>query len=135
MRYLLDTNICSYLMRQRPPEVIARFKRLRPGDTGMSVITLGELRYGAERHEQREKIFGLLTELLEVVPCVPLPSEASTSYGRLRAHLAGHGQMIGGNDLWIAAHALADDLVVVTNNEREFKRVPGLRVQNWVSPA
>jgi tRNA(fMet)-specific endonuclease VapC len=133
-RYLLDTNICIYIQRQKPPEVLERFKRLKFGDTVISVITYGELRFGTEKSKQREQASEMLREFTELVPVVPLPVEAAQTYGVIRATLEANGKMIGNNDLWIAAHAKSAGLAVVTNNENEFSRVPGLKVQNWVLP-
>lgn len=133
-RYLLDTNICIYIRRQRPTEVLARFKRLKPGDAVLSVVTLGELLYGAEKSQQRDQAMERLREFTELVPVLPLPDEAAHAYGAIRAALEAKGAVIGNNDLWIAAHAKAAGLTVVTNNEQEFGRVPGLKVQNWARP-
>lgn len=130
-RYLLDTNICIYIRRHRPPQVLTRFRRLKPGDAAISVITSGELLYGAEKSLNRELALQQLADLATLIPVLPLPQEAAATYGAIRAHLEARGTMIGNNDLWIAAHARAEGLVLVTNNEREFKRVPGLKVENW----
>jgi tRNA(fMet)-specific endonuclease VapC len=130
-RYLLDTNICIYIRRKRPEEVLRRFRTLRPGEAVLSVITFGELVYGAEKSAQRGATLELLRELAQVLPVQGLPETAAESYGTIRAELERKGEMIGNNDLWIAAHAKAVGLVLVTNNEREFRRVRGLRVQNW----
>ena len=132
-RYMLDTNTCIYLRQNRPPEVIRRFRQMQHGDAVISVITCGELRYGAERSQQRPHALESLVRLESLLPVVPLPREAATAYGEIRAALEAHGEMIGGNDLWIAAHAKSAGLTLVTNNEREFKRVPGLKLQNWTS--
>jgi tRNA(fMet)-specific endonuclease VapC len=130
-RYLLDTNICIYIRRKRPEEVLRRFRTLRPGEAVLSVITFGELVYGAEKSAQRRATLELLRELAQVLPVQGLPETAAESYGTIRAELERKGEMIGNNDLWIAAHAKAAGLVLVTNNERKFRRVRGLRVQNW----
>jgi tRNA(fMet)-specific endonuclease VapC len=130
-RYLLDTNICIYIRRKKPEEVLRRFRTLRPGEAVLSVITFGELVYGAEKSAQRGVALEVLRELAQVLPVQSLPETAAESYGTIRAELERKGEMIGNNDLWIAAHAKAADLVLVTNNEREFRRVRGLKVQNW----
>jgi tRNA(fMet)-specific endonuclease VapC len=132
-RFLLDTNICIYIQRLRPGKVLGRFQKLEPGDAGISVITWGELLYGAEKSKQRKKVLQLLAEFKSFVPVLPIPETAGNTYGIIRASLESHGQLIGNNDLWIAAHAKAADLTIVTNNEREFRRIPGLKVQNWVA--
>jgi tRNA(fMet)-specific endonuclease VapC len=131
LRYLLDTNICIYLRKNRPPGVTARFERMRAGEAAISVITYGELRYGAERSSQRERALQGLEQLLTLLPALDLPAESGIAYGEIRAQLAFRGEMIGGNDLWIAAHARAAGLVLVTNNEGEFRRISGLKIQNW----
>jgi tRNA(fMet)-specific endonuclease VapC len=131
--YLLDTNICIYIRQKRPLEVLARFRGMAPGDVGMSVITHGELVYGAERSERRDRSLQDLSELSDLIPVLPLPDGASVEYGRLRAKLEKRGTLIGNNDLWIAAHAKSAGLVLVTNNEKEFRRMEGLHVENWAA--
>jgi tRNA(fMet)-specific endonuclease VapC len=130
-RYLLDTNTCIYIRRKKTEEVLRRFRALRPGEAVLSVITFGELVYGAEKSAQRGAALELLRELAQVLLVQGLPETAAESYGAIRAELERQGEMIGNNDLWIAAHAKAAGLTLVTNNEREFRRVRGLRVQNW----
>jgi len=130
-RYLLDTNICIYIRREKPDLVLRRFRGLKQGEAALSVITFGELVYGAEKSAQRTAALKLLRELAQVLPVLGLPETAAEAYGTIRAELERKGQMIGNNDLWIAAHAKAAGLTVVTNNEREFRRVRGLKVENW----
>lgn len=130
-RYLLDTNICIYIRQKRPEEVLRRFRKLRQGETALSVITYGELLYGAAKSTQRVEALERLRELLHWLPALPLPEAAAEAYGTIRAELAAKGEMIGNNDLWIAAHAVATGLILVTNNEKEFRRVHGLKIQNW----
>jgi tRNA(fMet)-specific endonuclease VapC len=132
-RFLLDTNICIHIRRQRPAAVLARFQRLKPGEAVLSVITYGELIYGVEKSQFREQATRQLAELAGLVPVMELPLEAGQFYGAIRAALEARGEMIGNNDLWIAAHAKAAGLTLVTNNEGEFRRVPGLKIQNWVN--
>jgi tRNA(fMet)-specific endonuclease VapC len=132
-RYLLDTNICIYIRQSRPEEVLRRFRRLRPGEAALSVITYGELFYGAAKSTQRTTALDRLRELLRLLPALALPESAGEAYGSIRADLESKGEMIGNNDLWIAAHAVASGLTLVTNNEREFRRVRGLKVQNWAA--
>lgn len=132
-RLLLDTNICIYIQRQRPTEVFARFRKMQPGDAAISVVTWGELCYGAAKSRQREWAQQLLDEFITLVPVLPLPVDSAQAYGTIRALLESKGMPIGNNDLWIAAHAKAAGMTVVTNNEKEFRRVPGLKVQNWVA--
>jgi len=130
-RYLLDTNICIYIRQKRPEDLLRRFEKLAPGEAAVSVITYGELLYGAEKSAQRRVALERLRELVLLLPALPLPEAAAESYGKIRAKLESKGEMIGNNDLWIAAHASAADLTLVTNNEREFRRVRGLKLQNW----
>ncbi len=130
-RFLLDTNICIYVRRQKPEKVLRRFRALRQGEAALSVITFGELLYGAAKSVQRAEALERLEELAHLLPVLPLPEAAAETYGIMRAELERKGEMIGNNDLWIAAHAKAAGLTLVTNNEREFRRVHGLKVQNW----
>jgi tRNA(fMet)-specific endonuclease VapC len=130
-RYLLDTNLCIYIRQKRPEQVLRRFRKLRPGEAVLSVITYGELLYGAAKSAHRTAALERLRELVHLLPAMALPETAAESYGALRAELESNGEMIGNNDLWIAAHALAAGLTLVTNNEKEFRRVPGLKIQNW----
>lgn len=132
-RFLLDTNICIYIRQERPEAVLRRFRRLRPGEAALSVITYGELIYGAAKSSQREAALTRLRELFHWLPALPLPEAAAEAYGTLRAELAAKGEMIGNNDLWIASHAVASGLTLVTNNEKEFRRVRGLKLQNWAA--
>jgi tRNA(fMet)-specific endonuclease VapC len=131
-RFLLDTNICIYIRRQRPPAVLARFQRLKPGEAVLSVITYGELVYGVGKSQFRAQAMMQLAELAGLMPVMDLPSRAGQFYGAIRAALEAKGETIGNNDLWIAAHAKAAGLTLITNNEREFRRVEGLKTQNWV---
>ncbi len=130
-RFLLDTNICIYVRRQKPEKVLRRFRALRQGEAALSVITFGELLYGAAKSVQRAEALERLEELAHLLPVLPLPEAAAEAYGIMRAELERKGEMIGNNDLWIAAHAKAAGLTLVTNNEREFRRVRGLKIQNW----
>ena len=132
VRFLLDTNICIYIRQRRPPGVLARFQRLRPGEAAISVITYGELAYGVEKSRFREQATKQLMELAGLLPVMGLPLQAGQFYGMIRAALEVKGEIIGNNDLWIAAHARAAGLTLVTNNEREFRRIQGLKIQNWV---
>ena len=131
-RFLLDTNTLVYIRRRRPPSVYLRFEELKFGQTALSVITYGELLFGAEKSVQRSRAFAELEELTTLVPILPLPVEAGPVYGAIRAHLSVRGEIIGSNDLWIAAHAIAQNLTLVTNNEREFRRLGDLRIENWI---
>lgn len=132
-RYLLDTNVCIHLRQGRNPVLMEQFRRLGIGEALISAITFGELAFGAEKSSQRDAALGALTDLLQFLPVLPLGEDAGRAYGIIRHALAREGNLIGGNDLWIAAQALAASLTLVTANEREFRRVPGLQVENWAS--
>jgi len=131
-RYLLDTNICIYIAKYNPATVRARFAQHAANELAMSVITLGELRFGAEKSQARERAMTVIDELASLMAIAELSEEVATHYGDIRARLQKSGQIIGNNDLWLAAQARAQDWVLVTNNEKEFLRVEGLRVENWV---
>ncbi len=131
-RYLLDTNICIYIAKHNPPAVRERFEQLTADALAMSVITLGELRHGAEKSNARDKALGVLEQLQSMIQVEPLTDAAAVHYGQIRSALERAGKPIGNNDLWIAAHARAEGWVLVTNNESEFRRVEGLAVENWV---
>jgi len=132
-RFLLDTNICIYIRRKKPDEVLQHFLRLRPGEATISVITYGELLYGVAKGVHSGVALQRLREFVELVPVLELPAGAAETYGRFRAELELRGETIGNNDLWIAAHAAAAHLTLVTNNEKEFRRIPSLKLQNWVA--
>ena len=131
MRYMLDTNICIYLMRLQPPAVAQRFATLQHGDAVMSAITLAELRYGVAAHpSQSELAERALQALVEDIPVLPFDDRAAMSYGVLRA--AVRERQRNALDRLIAAHAVAHGLTLVTNNEADFTVYPGLKVENWV---
>ena len=132
-RYLLDANIVIYIRQQRHEAVMRRFVQLKPGEAAISVIAFGELLYGAMKSSQREAGLERLRALSQFLTPLALPEMAAETYGFVRADLESRGEMIGNNDLWIAAHALASGLTLVTNNEKEFRRVRGLKVQNWAA--
>ena len=134
-RYLLDTNICIYVAKHNPPEVRRRFESVSARDLAMSVVTYGELSFGAQRSQHPELARQRLDRLTQMIEVKAVPLEAGTHYGHIRADLERRGCPIGANDLWIAAHARAEGWTLVTNNAREFDRVPDLRVENWVRAA
>lgn len=133
VRYLLDTSICIYIAKHNPPAVRERFARHSAAELAMSVITLGELRFGAEKSQARERAMAVIRQLESLIQVAPLREEAGEHYGQIRAELQAKGLVIGNNDLWLAAHARSAGWIIVTNNAREFERVPGLQVENWVS--
>ena len=131
MRYLLDTNICIYLIREESPAVARRFAALHVGDVGMSVITLAELRYGVEsRGADRKRHERALNALLTEIPAVPFDARAAATDGVIRA--AVRDRKRDALDRLIAAHAISAGLILVTNNVADFDGYPGLRVENWV---
>jgi tRNA(fMet)-specific endonuclease VapC len=132
MRYMLDTNICIYIAKQKPLEVLAHFNQLAAGEVAMSIVTYGELRFGAQKSSRSDAAIRSLDEFIEAVPVLSLDQGASAHYGRTRLHLERRGLPIGGNDLWIASHCLHLGLTLVTNNEREFSRIPDLAIENWI---
>ena len=131
-RYLLDTDTFIYIRRGRPESARARFSRLRPGEAVVSVITYGELRYGIEKKKMGPEPLLRLEELTQIIAVVPLHADVAVMYAKIRAALSSKGALIGANDLWIAAHARVMNLTLVTNNEREFCRVPDLKIENWI---
>lgn len=130
-RYLLDTDICSYVRRSDRPALRVRFEKLAPGEAAISVITYGEMIYGAVRSATPALGIERIEKFVQALRVLALPTEAAHAYGNIRGALSGAGTPIGPNDLWIAAHAFAENLILVTNNEREFRRVKGLKVENW----
>ena len=131
MHYLLDSDICIYIARRKPPSVLARLRRSRPGDIGMSVITYLELVYGACKSQRREENLKRIEELELFIPVLGLDANVGRHYGQLRTELELKGLSIGAYDLLIAAHALSLGLTLVTNNVREFSRISELRLENW----
>lgn len=133
MKFLLDTNICVYLIKHKPPQVIDRFRTCELGDIAISSITVAELNYGIAKSQQRDRNQAALDRFLLPLTIVPFDRAASDQYGNLRHDLERQGQPIGNMDLLIAAHALSLNLTIVTNNVREFSRIPHLIVQNWAA--
>jgi len=132
MRYMLDTNICIYIIKMKPLKVLETLKRIDIGDVSISVITLAELEYRVEKSQQSERNKIALTSFLSPLEILPLSDNAAVIFGEIRASLEKKGQIIGAYDLLIAAHALSENLILVTNNTNEFSRIPGLSLQNWV---
>jgi tRNA(fMet)-specific endonuclease VapC len=131
MLYMLDTDTCIYYSRKTSPSVAARVHRRSPGDLVISAITYGELRFGAENGANPTVALRVLDMFAQTVPALPLDPQVGEYYGRIRLHLQRKGLIIGNNDLWIASHCLQLGLTLVTNNEREFKRIPNLPIENW----
>lgn len=132
IRFLLDTNICIYIAKYNPASVRERFQQYTASQLAMSVVTLGELRFGAEKSQSKDRAMAVIDNLASLITIEELSENVADHYGDIRASLQKSGQPIGNNDLWLAAHARAQDWVLVTNNEREFLRVDGLKVENWV---
>jgi tRNA(fMet)-specific endonuclease VapC len=132
MRYLLDTNICIYLIRQKPVRVIEKFKKQPISSIGISSITLSELEYGVEKSSQAVRNRMALNEFLAPLDIYPYNDKAALWYGRIRAWLEAQGTPIGSLDTLIAAHCLSLGTTLITNNTAEFKRVPELKIENWV---
>lgn len=131
MLYMLDTNICIDLIRKRSPTLLHKLQQAKPGEVAVSAITLSELEYGVARSTAPEKNRLALAEFMTPIMILPYGDSEAIMYGRIRAHLDSKGTPIGALDTLIAAHALSRDLILVTTNEREFRRIPGLRVENW----
>ena len=133
LKYLLDTNIVIYVIKRRPIEVLGVFNE-HAGRMAMSAITLSELYHGAEKSAKVSQNLEVIEEFSSLLEVLPYTGKVSAHYGSIRSALEKAGQPIGVNDLHIAAHARSEGLVVVTNNVSEFARVPGLMVENWVTP-
>ncbi|MCP4672085.1 MAG: type II toxin-antitoxin system VapC family toxin [Desulfobacula sp.] len=133
MNFLIDTNICIYIMNKCPPEVIQRFRDKEVGQIGISSITVSELQYGVSKSKYRNQNLNRLEEFLTPFQILSYDEHASRFYGDIRSQLENQGTIIGPLDLLIAAHALSQNLVLVTNNEKEFKRIQSLKVENWVN--
>jgi tRNA(fMet)-specific endonuclease VapC len=131
MMHLLDTNAFTAII-QGHPAALGAYAKLNPEMVKMSVISLGEIAFGLSRHKLAASKQARIRALLEDVEALPLASAAAGIYGAIKADLLKRGEPIGGNDFWIAAHALALGATLVTANLREFKRVPGLKLENWV---
>jgi tRNA(fMet)-specific endonuclease VapC len=129
--FLLDTNICIYLIKRRPANVLRRLQEHSVAEMGISCVTLSELEYGIHKGSQPLRNRIALTEFLAPFDILTFDDKAALEYGKICWSLEQRGQPIGGMDLLIAAHALSAQCVLVTNNEREFKRIPGLSVENW----
>ena len=129
--FMLDTDICIHIIKQKPKSVLRYFQRLQAGDLAMSVITFAELMNGAKKSSRVKENIEKLEELAEIIVIEPFDRKAATAYGDIRSSLEKKGMIIGSNDMLIAAHALSLDWILVTNNEKEFRRVKGLKIENW----
>jgi tRNA(fMet)-specific endonuclease VapC len=129
--YMLDTDISSYVMNRSSIRVLQKLQTVAVNDVCISAITRSELEFGVAVSPRHEKDRRSLETFLRHIEALDYPSKAAVDYAEIRAYLKSHGTMIGGNDLLIAAHARNLGLALVTNNTREFKRVPGLKIENW----
>jgi len=132
IKYLIDTNICIYIMNKRPTGIIHKFKRFDVGEICVSTITVSELQYGVSKSKNRRLNKQRIEEFLSPLEILPYDEIAASIYGDIRIQLEKRGEPIGPLDLLIAAHALSKNLVLISNNEKEFKRVKNLKVENWV---
>lgn len=132
MKYMLDTNICIYMIKQKPRQVIEKLKSMNKSDLCISSITYSELLYGVEKSLNVAKNLLALTMFLSNIEILPYDENASLDYGFIRANLEKKGKPIGPLDLLIAAHAKSLKMTLVTNNVKEFERVKGLDIENWI---
>ncbi len=132
MHYLLDTNICIYLIKKRPPKVLERFRQHLPQDVAISTITLFELQYGAEKSQYPQRSKDALAKFLLPLNLVNLDRSSAIEAAIIRAQLEKKGMSIGPYDLLIAGLARSQDMTLVTNNIKEFERVVSLHLENWV---
>jgi len=132
VKYLLDTNICIYIIKKKPEEVLKRFSKLKPGDVAISAVTIAELYFGIAKSSKPNENTIAMQEFLQPLIILDFTSEDSIAYGRIRSELEAEGKLIGAMDLLIASIAFSRGLILVTNNEKEFSRVKDLKVENWV---
>jgi tRNA(fMet)-specific endonuclease VapC len=131
--YMLDTDICSYAMKRTNKTVAEKLRHLAVGEACISAITKAELKFGVAISPRRDRDAVVLSEFLLYTPVLDFPDEATGWYAEVRAELHRRGELIGANDLLIAAHALALGLTLVSNNTREFGRIRGLKLENWAA--
>jgi tRNA(fMet)-specific endonuclease VapC len=131
MKYLLDTNMCIYIIKKKSEQVIRKLMRQNIAQVGISSITLSELEYGVEKSSHKERNRLALGEFLAPINILPYDDGAALAYGKIMAVLENEGIVIGPLDMLIGAHAISLKLTLVTNNHREFERMPGLEVENW----
>ena len=134
MKLLLDTNICIYLIKKKPPSVLRHFDAYTAGNIGISSITIAELEFGDQKSRYPSENQKALEQFLLPLVVLDFNQQAARIYGKLRALLESRGRLIGALDMLIAAHALSQNLPLATNNVKEFSRVPGLKVLNWADP-
>lgn len=132
MLYLLDTNICGYIIKKNPTRVFDKFKNYGAEDIAISSLTLAEMQYGVAKSEYRQKAQRALDEFMRPLTVLDFTADAAIAYGEIRARLTREGRLIGGMDMLIAAQAISANVTLVSNNMREFSRVPGILIENWV---
>lgn len=132
MKYLLDTNICIYIIKKKPSQIFEKLEALQINDVGISAITLAELEYGISKSTFFEKNKIALIKFLAPLEILLFTEKAAEIYGKIRSYLEKTGSVIGTLDLFIGAHAKSENLVLVTNNVTEFSRIPNLKIENWV---
>jgi tRNA(fMet)-specific endonuclease VapC len=130
--FLLDTNICIYIIKEKPRQVLEKFEQIDPSALGISVITLAELEYGAAKSANPQKNYQVIEDFVTYLDVFNWDVRVSRIYAEVRADLEQKGTPIGLLDTQIAAHCLSLDRVLVTNNGREFERIPDLKLENWV---
>ena len=131
MTYMLDTNICIYAIKNKPEQVLRRLKDNMQYGLCISAITLAELEYGVEKSLFPERNRAALMQFISILDVLPFDDLAAGKYGEICAHLQKIGKPIGTMDMLIAGHAKAEHMILITNNVREFERVPGLEIENW----
>jgi len=131
VKYLLDTNVCVDFLNRRYPKVTERIRTSSPEDLCLSSVAMAELRYGADRSQRRGENHERIDVLATEIQCLDFDLTAARVYGRIRSALEAEGTPIGPYDMMIAAHAVSQGLILVTDNEREFRRISGLEIENW----
>jgi tRNA(fMet)-specific endonuclease VapC len=131
INYMLDTDICSYIIREKPLKVFERFEALEMGQLYISVITYAELIYGVEHSSSKKINRPIVDDFVRHLSIISWDKEAAEHYGNIRAVLQADGNIIGSMDMMIAAHARSQKMILVTNNEKHFKRILKLKVENW----
>ncbi len=132
MRFMLDTNMCIYIIKRKPSQVLKKLEGIEISDVAISSITLAELEYGVVKSSRPEQNRDALSGFLSPLEILPFDDRAAFHYGKIRTYLESNGQVIGAMDMLIASHAISLSLVLVTNNIREFERIPELQRENWV---
>jgi tRNA(fMet)-specific endonuclease VapC len=132
MRFMLDTNICIYLIKRKPPQVLSRLKEFNIGEVTVSSIAVSELEYGVAKSSKPDRNRDALDAFLAPLEILSFDGEAAYHYGQIRAFLEKEGKLIGAMDMLIGAHAVSASMTLVTNNMKEFSRIPELRSENWL---